>query len=128
MLLGDASTFVDAAAAASDAPSALAERERWREKLGRYVLAVGGIEPRKGTAELVEAMALLQAFEPGVALVLAGGDTLFDYRGYRDAVVARAGELGVEPVLLGPVPHGELPSLVAAASAHLVFYRKHLGP
>ena len=104
------------AAAASDDPSALAERERWRDKLGRYVLAVGGIEPRKGTAELVEAMALLRAFEPGVALVLAGGDTLFDYRGYRDAVVARAGELGVEPVLLGPVPHEELPSLVAAAS------------
>jgi glycosyltransferase involved in cell wall biosynthesis len=51
-----------------------------------------------------------------VALVLAGGDTLFDYRGYRDAVLARAAELGLDPVLLGPVPHEELPSLVAAAS------------
>jgi glycosyltransferase-like protein len=104
------------AAAASDDPSALAERDRWRRKLGRYVLAVGGIEPRKGTAELVESMALLRAREPAVALVLAGGDTLFDYRGYRDAVLARAAELGLDPVLLGPVPHEELPSLVAAAS------------
>jgi glycosyltransferase involved in cell wall biosynthesis len=50
-----------------------------------------------------------------VALVLAGGDTLFDYRGYRDDVLARAAELGVEPVLLGPVAHDELPALMAGA-------------
>ena len=35
--------------------------EPWRARFGRYVLAVGGIEPRKGTLDLVEAMALLRA-------------------------------------------------------------------
>jgi glycosyltransferase-like protein len=104
--------------AAADPDDAVAGQRRagWRRKLGRYVLAVGGIEPRKGTADLIEAMAALRAVAPDVALVLAGGDTLFDYRGYRDQVLARAAELGVDPVLLGPVEHDELPALMAAAS------------
>ncbi|WP_018637553.1 MSMEG_0565 family glycosyltransferase [Parafrankia elaeagni] len=110
---------VDAArftAAADPGGPAHAARERWRARLGRYVLAVGGIEPRKGTADLVEAFARLRPRQPGpVSLVLAGGETLFDYRDYRDQVLARAAGLGVEPVILGPVPHGELPALVAAA-------------
>jgi glycosyltransferase-like protein len=104
------------AAADPDDPVAGQRRAGWRRKLGRYVLAVGGIEPRKGTADLIEAMAALRAVAPDVALVLAGGDTLFDYRGYRDQVLARAAELGVDPVLLGPVEHDELPALMAAAS------------
>ena len=107
------------AAAAGPAPAAAAARARWRARLGKFVLAVGGIEPRKGTADLVEAMALLgtrlPAGEPVPALVVAGGETLFDYRYYRARVLARAAELGVEPVLLGPVAHEDLPSLVAAA-------------
>jgi glycosyltransferase-like protein len=86
--------------------------EPWRARYGRYVLAVGGIEPRKGTLELVEAMARL----PDVPLLVAGGDTLFDYRGYRDEVFARAAALGVEPVVLGPVDDAELPGLVAGAA------------
>ncbi|MDT7656807.1 MAG: hypothetical protein QOF38_1522 [Pseudonocardiales bacterium] len=109
----DADRFASAADPAD--PVAAGQRAGWRHKLGRYVLAVGGIEPRKGTADLVEAMALLRSRAPDVALVLAGGDTLFDYRGYRDDVLARAAELGVEPVLLGPVAHDELPALMAGA-------------
>ncbi|WP_007513050.1 MULTISPECIES: MSMEG_0565 family glycosyltransferase [Pseudofrankia] len=102
------------AAAAAESPTARAARAAWRDRLGRYVLAVGGIEPRKGTLDLVEAMALLRT-ATAPALVIAGGETLFDYRDYRAQVLARAVELGVEPVLLGPVPHDELPALVAAA-------------
>lgn len=93
-----------------------AARARWRAQLGRYVLTVGGIEPRKGTLDLLEAYALLRAGQPDVRLVIAGGETLFDYRAYRADFAARAAELGVEPVILGTVPDDELPALVAAAS------------
>ncbi|MFI5957062.1 MSMEG_0565 family glycosyltransferase [Cryptosporangium sp. NPDC051539] len=86
---------------------------RWRARLGRYVLAVGGIEPRKGSLELLEAYALLG--RPDVNLVIAGGETLFDYRAYRARWESRAVELGLSPVVLGPVDHDALPSLVAAA-------------
>jgi glycosyltransferase-like protein len=88
----------------------------WRAEFGRYVLAVGGIEPRKGTLDLLEAYALLREEEPDVRLVIAGGETLFDYRDYREQWEKRAAELGAEPVVLGTVDHAALPSLVAAAS------------
>ncbi|WP_020417214.1 MSMEG_0565 family glycosyltransferase [Amycolatopsis sp. ATCC 39116] len=81
----------------------------------RFVLSVGGIEPRKGSLDLLEAYALLRETDPDVRLVIAGGETLFDYRDYRTAWEKRAAELGVEPVVLGPVAHDALPSLVAAA-------------
>ncbi|MCW2677160.1 MAG: hypothetical protein JWR70_2200 [Modestobacter sp.] len=105
------------ALAAAAGPAGVAGRQAWRERLGRYVLAVGGIEPRKGTLDLVEAMATVQARRPELSLVVAGGETLFDYRDYRARVEARAAELGVVPVVLGPVDHDQLPALMAAADA-----------
>jgi glycosyltransferase-like protein len=110
------------ATAASATPDAIAARHRWRGELGRYVLAVGGIEPRKGSLDLLEAYGLLRAREPGIRLVVAGGETLFDYRDYRARWESRAAQLfasdpGGMPVVLGPVSHDELPSLVASASA-----------
>lgn len=99
------------------ATTATAAREAWRARLGRYVLTVGGIEPRKGSLDLLEAYALLRTRRPDVRLVIAGGETLFDYRAYRASWEARAAELGVEPVVLGPVGEEELPALVAAADA-----------
>lgn len=101
--------------AAAASPSAEAQRRRWRDRLGRYVLSVGGIEPRKGSLELLEAFALLD--DPDTSLVIAGGETLFDYRDYRTRWEKRAIELDVSPVVLGAVGHDELPFLVAAASA-----------
>jgi glycosyltransferase-like protein len=101
--------------AAAAGPAGEPGRRAWREQLGRYVLAVGGIEPRKGTLDLVEAMARVQAARPELSLVVAGGETLFDYRDYRARVFDRAAELGVVPVVLGPVDHAALPALVAAA-------------
>jgi len=97
--------------------TAPAARETWRARLGRYVLTVGGIEPRKGSLDLLEAYALLRTRRPDVRLVIAGGETLFDYRAYRARWEERATELGVEPVVLGPVGEEELPPLVAAADA-----------
>lgn len=108
----DAARF---AAAAGRDDAARAARERWTGRLGRYALAVGGIEPRKGSLDLLSAYALLAESSPGPRLVIAGGETLFDYRDYRAAWDTLAARLGVAPVVLGPVAHDELPALVAAA-------------
>lgn len=97
------------------AADAIDEQARWRAQLGRYVLAVGGIEPRKGTIDLLEAFHLLGQRHADLALVIAGGETLFDYRDYRARFEQRCEHLGVQPVILGAVPDDDLPSLVAAA-------------
>jgi glycosyltransferase-like protein len=103
------------AAAAASTTTAAAARVSWRDRFGRYIVTVGGIEPRKGSLELLEAYSLLQATDPDVQLVIAGGETLFDYRDYRARWEKRAAELEVSPVVLGPVNDAALPSLVAAA-------------
>jgi glycosyltransferase-like protein len=105
------------ARAAGDDPVATAARSAWRDRLGTpYVLTVGGIEPRKGTVDLVRAVAQLQVSHPSARLVIAGGETLFDYREYRWEFDRTCRDLGVDPVILGPVPHASLPSLVAGAA------------
>ncbi len=103
-------------AAAGTDPLAVHARERWRARLGRYVLAVGGIEPRKGSLDLLDAYALLRRDSPDLRLVVAGGETLFDYRDYRAEWQSRAARLRLDPVVLGPVAHDDLPALVASAA------------
>ena len=112
------------AAAAADTPPAARSRAVMRERYGEYLLAVGGIEPRKGTLDLVEAYALARLGRPELQLVIAGGETLFDYRDYRVAFDRRCAELDVRPVLVGVVDDDELPALVAAAAAFGFFSTK----
>ncbi|OBA77623.1 MSMEG_0565 family glycosyltransferase [Mycolicibacterium mucogenicum] len=102
----DAQRFIDAA---TDTDA----QDRWRERLGRYVLTVGGIEPRKGTLDLVESYHLMRQRFPELSLVIAGGETLFDYRDYRGAFDNRCAELDVQPLILGAIADHELPALVA---------------
>jgi glycosyltransferase-like protein len=114
--------------AARFAAAATAETERrratWTEQLGDYVLSVGGIEPRKGTDDLVLAMARVQAVRPDLGLVVGGGETLFDYRDYRDRVLGLAAEHNVRLQVLGPVEHDRLPALMAAATVFAFPSRK----
>ncbi len=102
------------ATAAADTQAAVAARRRWRERLGPYVLAVGGIEPRKGSVDLLAAYGRLRRERPDLRLVFAGGETLFDYRDYRAEFERVRADLELEPVVLGPVAEDELPALVAA--------------
>jgi glycosyltransferase-like protein len=92
------------------------------------ILSVGGIEPRKGSDTLVQAIAALKKAalkkaalkqagrDPVLAVV--GGHSFQDYRPYRDRVLASLPGLGLrldDVVLVGTVPDAELPAWYAAA-------------
>lgn len=76
-------------------------------------LTVGGIEPRKGTIEMIEALALLKrslATPPLLAII--GGHSFQDHLAYREAALRRAEELGMsfesDIVILGTVSERKL--------------------
>lgn len=85
-------------------------------------LAVGGVEPRKGSVHLIEALGRLKAeIHPGPVLAVVGGHSFQDYKEYRETALASMPALGLElgrdVVLLGTVPDGELPAWYRAADA-----------
>lgn len=99
-------------------------RKELRNHIGagsRFVfLTVGGIEPRKGTAQLVDAFARLKATHPNPPmLAVVGGHSFQDYRDYRERVLASFESnglvLGEDVVMLGTVTDEELPQWFAAA-------------
>jgi glycosyltransferase involved in cell wall biosynthesis len=107
-----------------DLAAALRQRGGAGGAAGRpLILAVGGIEPRKGSDTLMAAVAALSRSEgrsgrrPVLAVV--GGHSFQDYREYRDRVLASLPGLGLrlddDVVLLGTVPDAELPGWYAAA-------------
>lgn len=102
--------------AAGGSLQAVSDRWRWQEKLGSYVLAVGGIEPRKGSIDLLRAFDTVRRTAPGIRLVFAGGETLFDYREYREEFDELAARLELPYTMLGVVPDDQMPSLIAASS------------
>ena len=82
------------------------------------LLAVGGVEPRKGTDSLVRALARV----PGrPVLAVVGGHSFQDYAAYRAAVLAELPSLGLElgrdVVLVGTVPEQDMTAWYAAADA-----------
>jgi glycosyltransferase-like protein len=84
------------------------------------VLAIGGIEPRKGSLTLIDAFAALRGMWPqrDPLLVIAGGATLFDYRDEIARFASRRAELGLgdDAVrMLGPVDDETLERLYRAA-------------
>lgn len=81
------------------------------------VLAVGGLEPRKGSDSLVRALARLRHLRPVLAVL--GGHSFQDYRAYRQAVLDELPELGLElgtdVVLVGTVPEDDMAAWYSAA-------------
>jgi glycosyltransferase-like protein len=85
-------------------------------------LAVGGVEPRKGSVYLFEALGQLRReLATPVVLAVVGGHSFQDYAAYRDAALAALPGLGLglgrDVVLLGTVDDGELAGWYRAADA-----------
>jgi glycosyltransferase-like protein len=93
--------------------------------VGEYkvILSIGGIEPRKNTLTTLRAFVIAKSYfkEKGERLVwlIGGGETLFDYRVYRDeffSEVKRSGcKLDEDIILLGNVPDESMAKLYAAS-------------
>ena len=109
---------VDAAKYAAGSPLRAAELRASVGATDRpLLLSVGGVEPRKGTADLVRALAGLGDQRPVLAVL--GGHSFQDYRAYRDAVLAELPGLGLalgrDVVEVGTVPEDDMAAWYAAA-------------
>lgn len=94
----------------------------------KIMLSIGGIEPRKNTLTSLQAFKIArQCFKTkGERLVwlIGGGETLFDYRAYREEFFSEIKSMGLklneDIILLGAVPDDSMPNLYRAADV-LVF-------
>ena len=110
--------------------AAAGRRFGWADR--PVVLAVGGIEPRKGSRLLIEAFARARGrLGDGALLAIGGGETLFDYSEYREAWWGDAQRLGLQVsegpqgqvpdtadvAILGTIDDEDMPALYRAADA-----------
>ena len=89
---------------------------------GRFLfLAVGGVEPRKGSVHAFAALARLRRAGVNAMLAVVGGHSFQDYTAYRDAALATLPDLGLalgrDVVLLGTVDERELAGWYHSADA-----------
>ncbi|MEW6144408.1 MAG: MSMEG_0565 family glycosyltransferase [Thermodesulfobacteriota bacterium] len=106
-----------------DGESKDACKEKFSLSGKRVMLSIGGIEPRKNTLTSLRAFyaARKHFHSKGETLVwvIGGGETLFDYRSYRDEFFSEAGRLGLvtgEDILIpGSVSEDSIPALYNAA-------------
>ena len=82
-------------------------------------LTVGGIEPRKNSANLLKAFHSVWQQQPSAQLVIVGGATLFDYRDYRQDFMDLVKAYGMKDALVlpGVVPDEDLSVLYRLADA-----------
>jgi glycosyltransferase-like protein len=88
---------------------------------GFVFLAVGGVEPRKGSIHAFRALSRLKRAGVDAMLAVVGGHSYQDYTAYRDAALGELTELGLtlgeDVVLLGTVGDEELAGWYHAADA-----------
>jgi len=109
----------------SSADPALVETLRERSGISRdrfLFLAVGGLEPRKGSIHLVRALAELKNRMPNPpAVAVLGGHSFQDYEAYRTECLREIDALGLElgrdVIVLGTVPEEELVAWYHATDA-----------
>lgn len=89
----------------------------------KTVLTIGGIEPRKNTISTLRAFARVKTYfaakDERTVWLLGGGETLFDYRDYREEFFSEAEkleiEMGKDVFILGRVPEELIADLYNAA-------------
>ena len=88
---------------------------------GLVYLTIGGIEPRKNSLHLLQAFIEVLKTHPQAQLIIAGGETLFDYEPYRikffDLVKEHNLTIGESLILPGVIPDEEIPILYRCADA-----------
>lgn len=87
---------------------------------GNYVyLTIGGIEPRKNSLKLLQAFIEVLRIHPQAQLIIAGGETLFDYEPYRLQFFALVKqnqiEIGKSLILPGVMTDEDIPVLYRCA-------------
>ena len=96
-------------------------KQRLGIKKHSVYLTIGGIEPRKNSLKLLQAFIKVLKINPQAQLVIAGGETLFDYEPYRlqffDLVKEHKLELGESLILPGVIADEDLPVLYRCADA-----------
>lgn len=98
-------------------------RQRWGLTAGPLFLAVGGIEERKNTINILNAFAQVRQMEPAARLVIAGGVSVLDHRDYqaRFAAAHASSRLPAGAVIVtGAVAQADMPALYRIADT-LVF-------
>ena len=88
---------------------------------GHVVLGLSRLVPRKGFDVLIDAVATVQAAQPDVVLVIAGGGR------DRGRLEQRARERGVSVRFLGRVPDGQLPLIHGCADVFAMPCRNRWG-
>lgn len=86
-------------------------------------LTIGGIEPRKNSLNLLQAFIKVLEIHPQAQLIIAGGETLFDYEPYRVKFFNLVKEhnliIGESLILPGVIPDRDIPVLYRCADAFI---------
>lgn len=95
---------------------ALARLRRETPREREQLLFLGRLEPEKGIGTLLEAMPAVLAQRPGARLAIVGGGS------QRAALERQAAALGLGPAVefTGPVPHDQVPPLLARATLQVL--------